>query len=140
MIEELMTYTLRDVADLDMLMRELSATSYCNKAILNAIMADDNSHAYVIREVGHIVAAGVLCVVHTLEFTNGRIESLVVSSKHRGRGLGRMLVEHIINEAKRMNIHSIQLTSNPKRIAANNLYQKIGFMKHETNYYVLDIK
>lgn len=136
-VEELLSYTLTDVKDLDQLMHELSSTSYCNEAILDAVIADEYSHAYVIREEGHIVAAGTLCIIHTLEFTNACIESVVVSSKQRGKGFGKLLVEHVINEAKRMNVHSIHLTSNPKRVAANNLYQKVGFVRYETNYYVM---
>ena len=136
-VEELLSYTLTDVKDLDQLMHELSSTSYCDETILDAILADENSHAYVIRNEGHIVAAGTLCVIHTLEFTNAGIESVVVSSKQRGLGLGKLLVEHMINEAKRLNVHSIHLTSNPKRVAANGLYQTIGFEKYETNCYRL---
>lgn len=139
-VAELLSYTLVDVTDLDLLMHELSSTSYCNEAILDAIIADENSHAYVIRDEGHIVAAGTLCIVHTLEFTNAVIESVVVSSDHRGQGLGKVLIQHMINEAKRMNVHSIHLTSNPKRVAANKLYQSMGFLKYETNCYILDLK
>ena len=137
-VEELVSYTLADVRDLDQLMHELLSSSYCNEAILDAILADDNSHAYLIWEEDHIVAAGTLCVIHTLEFTNACIESVVVSSNQRGKGLGRLLVEHMINEAKRMKVHSIHLTSNPKRVAANNLYQSLGFVKYETNCYHFD--
>lgn len=136
-VEELLSYTLTDVKDLDVLMHELSPTSYCNESILDAVIADENSHAYVIREEGHIVAAGTLCIIHTLEFTNACIESVVVSSMQRGKGLGKLLVEHMINEAKRMNVHSIHLTSNPKRVVANNLYQRMGFVRYETNCYRL---
>lgn len=139
-VEELLSYSLRDVKDLDLLMHELSSTSYCNEAILDAIIADENSHAYVIRNDCHTVAAGTLCVIHTLEFSIAFIESVVVSSKQRGKGMGKLLVKHMINEAKRMNVHSIHLTSNPKRVAANNLYQKLGFFKYETNCFVLAVK
>ena len=140
MVEELFSYSPTDVEDQDLLMHELSSTSFCNETILDAIIADDNAHAYVIRMDGHIVAAGTLCVIHTLEFTNACIESVVVSSTKRGKGLGKQLVEHMINEAKRMNVHSIHLTSNPKRVAANNLYQRVGFVKYETNCYMFDEK
>ena len=139
MTEELFCYLLQDVNDLNGLMHELSSSSYCNEYILDAILNDDNSHAYVIWKDGHIVAAGTLCVIHTLEFTNACIESLVVSPGQRGQGLGRQLVEHMIYDAKRMNIHSIHLTSNPKRVAANSLYQRMGFVRYETNCYVMEI-
>lgn len=138
-VEEIFSYTLTDIKDLDQLMHELSSNSFCDETILDAIINDENSHAYVLREDNHIVAAGTLCIVHTLEFTNAVIESVVVSSKNRGQGLGRRLVEHMINESRRKNVHSIHLTSNPKRVAANILYQKMGFMKYETNCYVFNI-
>ena len=121
-------------------MHELSPTSFCNAAILDDNLKDENAHAYVIREDGHIVGAGTLCVMHTLEFTIDNIESVVVSSMLRGKGYGRLLVEHMINEAKRMNVRSIHLTSNPKRVAANELYQRLGFRKYETNCFVFNIQ
>lgn len=139
MVEELFSYTSNDLKDLNSLMHELSPTSFCNENILDNVLNDDNSHAYVIREEGHIVAAGTLCIVHTLEFTNAVIESVVVSSNHRGQGLGKVLIQHMIDEAKQMNVHSIHLTSNPKRVAANKLYQNLGFVKYETNCYILDL-
>ncbi len=139
MVEELLSYSKADLIDLDQLMHELSSTSYCNEAILDAILGDENSHAYVIREKGHVVAAGTLCIIHTLEFTNACIESVVVSSKYRDRGYGKELIEHIIDEAKRFKVQSIHLTSNPKRIAANSLYLGLGFVKYDTNCYRLGL-
>lgn len=140
LVEELLSYTLADLKDLDLLMHELSSTSYCNESILDEVIYDKNSHVYIIRKEDHIIAASTLCVIHTLEFTNASIESVVVSTKYRGQGFGRILVEHLIYEAKKMKVHSIYLTSNPKRIAANNLYKKLGFIKYETNCYVFDLK
>ena len=88
----------------------------------------------MIRDEGHIVATGTLCIKHTLEFTIADIESVVVSSKCRGRGYGKELMTAMIEVAKKMNDH-IQLTSNPARVAANRLYQELGFERYETNCY-----
>ena len=112
MVEELLSYSPTDVKDLDMLMHELSSTSYCNKAILDALMNDGNSHLFIIREDGHIIATGTLCVMHNPEFTIASVESVVVASSCRGRGYGKMLMVHIIDEAKRLKVRSIHLTSN----------------------------
>ena len=135
MIEELSSYTPQDLADLDALMHELSATSFCNEELLNNSLNDSNVHVYVIRDEGHIVSTGTLCVKHTLEFTIADIESVVVSSKCRGRGYGKELMAVIIEAAKKMNVHHIQLTSNPARVAANRLYQELEFERYETNCY-----
>ena len=139
MVEELSSYTLQDLADIDALMHELSATSFCNEELLNNALNDANVHVYVIRDEGHIVATGTLCIKHTLEFTIADIEFLVVSSKCRGRGYGKDLMKAVIEAAKKMNVHHIQLTSNPARVAANRLYQELGFERYETNCYKMVI-
>ncbi len=135
MIEELGSYSSQDLLDLDVLMHELSATSFCNEELLNNALNDANVHVYVIRDEGHIVATGTLCIKHTLEFTIADIESVVVSSKCRGRGYGKELMTAMVEAARKMNVHHIQLTSNPARVAANQLYQSLGFERYETNCY-----
>lgn len=135
MVEELSSYTPKDLADLDALMHELSATSFCNEELLNCALNDANVHVYVIRDEGHIVATGTLCIKHTLEFAIAGIESVVVSSKCSGRGYGKELMTAMVEAAKRMNVHHIQLTSNPARVAANQMYQELGFKRYETNCY-----
>lgn len=137
MVEELKTYSSQDLEDLDVLMHELSSTSYCDKTILDNVMNDVNSHVYVIREDCHIIATGTLCIMHTLEFTIAGIESVVVSSKVRGQGYGKELMKYMIRFAKTENIHHIHLTSNPKRKYANKLYQSLGMEKYDTNCYRL---
>ena len=137
MVEELVSYSQTDLSDLDMLMHELSASSFCNENLLDDALNDSNVHVYVIRDEGHIVATGTLCIKHTLEFTIADIESVVVSSKCRGRGYGKELMTAMIEAAKKMNVHHIQLTSNPARVAANQLYQDLGFERYETNCYRL---
>ena len=139
MVGELITYSPQDSADLDALMHELSATSFCNEELLKNALNDANAHVYVIRDEGHIVATGTLCIKHTLEFTIADIESVVVSSKCRGRGYGKELMTAMIEATKKMNVHHIQLTSNPARVAANRLYQELEFERYETNCYKMEI-
>lgn len=138
MVEELLLFLSYDLNVLDALMHDLSATSFYNEELLNNAMNDANVHVYVIRDKGHIVATGTLCIKHTLEFTIADIESVVVSSKCRGRGCGKELMTVMIEAAKKMNVHHIQLTSNPARVAANQLYQELGFERYETNCYKME--
>ena len=140
MVEELNSYKPQDLINLDALMHELSDTSFCNADLLNNALKDANVHVYVIREGNHIVATGTLCIKHTLEFTIADIESGVVSSKCCGLGYGKELMTAMIEAAKKMNVHHIQLTSNPARVAANRLYQDLGFERYETNCYRLPLK
>ena len=135
MVQELVSYSPKDLAELDALMQELSATSFCNEELLKSALNDANVHVYVIREEGRIVATGTLCIKHTLEFAIADIEAVVVGSRCRGKGYGKELMRAMIEAAKSFKVHHIQLTSNPVRVAANRLYQDLGFERYETNCY-----
>ena len=137
MVEELRSYVAQELEELDGLMRELSATSGCDEELLKNALDDANVHVYVIRKDGRIVATGTLCIKHTLEFSIADIESVVVNSRCRGKGYGKELITAMIEAARSLNVHHIQLTSNPKRVAANKLYQNLGFERYETNCYKL---
>lgn len=135
-MHELLTYTSSDFNDLSVLMQELSSNIVFTRESLERLLADSNSHLYVIREGNRIVACASLCIFHQPFSTDATIESVVVSSKMRGKGLGRKLMEHLLVEAARMKVDCIHLTSNPSRVAANALYQKLGFERKETNCYI----
>lgn len=140
MVEELFVFSTQDLNDLDALMHELSATSFCDETLLCNALNDANTHVYVIREDDHIIATGTLCIKHTLEFAIADVESVVVGSQYRGRGYGKELMMAMIEAAKKTNVHHIQLTSNPKRLTANQLYQSIGFDRYDTNCYKMVLK
>jgi ribosomal protein S18 acetylase RimI-like enzyme len=90
----------------------------------------------------------------TLTKKVGVIEDVVVDRKYRGKGIGQKLTEMLIEEAKRRNTNRVEypryyleLTSKPKRKAANALYKKFGFKlaakavgKNGTNLYRLSIR
>jgi len=67
------------------------------------------------------------------------IEDVVVDNIARGKGVGRKLTKFAIEYVFSKGITQINLTSSPERVAANKLYQKLGFAKRETNVYRLTI-
>jgi ribosomal protein S18 acetylase RimI-like enzyme len=64
-----------------------------------------------------------------------RIEDVVVDEAMRGKGIGEALVRRGLNMALDAGADGVALTSNPKREAANKLYQKLGFKRWKTNLY-----
>lgn len=46
-------------------------------------------------------------------------------------------MERVLAQAHRRKMLMLELTSNPRRVAANRLYQSLGFEKRETNPYRL---
>lgn len=72
-------------------------------------------------------------------FKKGWIEGFVVDENHRRKGIGGKLIEKALEEAKKMGLKNVNLTSRAERVAANNLYKKLGFEKIETNVYRINI-
>jgi len=69
----------------------------------------------------------------------GHIDDVVVESHYRKKGIGRTLIEKTLLIAREMEIDQVTLTSNPTRIAANQLYRKLGFNKLDTNVFSIDV-
>lgn len=63
------------------------------------------------------------------------IEDVVVDKAHRGKGIAEALTRAALERARAAGARTIDLTSRPSREAANRLYQKLGFVRRETNAY-----
>ncbi|HVV57983.1 MAG TPA: GNAT family N-acetyltransferase, partial [Gaiellaceae bacterium] len=63
------------------------------------------------------------------------VEDVVVDEAARGRGVGEALTEEAKRLATEWGVTSVRLTSRPAREAANRLYARLGFERHETNAY-----
>lgn len=88
---------------------------------------------------GRIVGCATLCVFCSPTGRKATIEDVVVSRECRGMHLGEQLVGHLIDTARRQAPIELHLTSKPIRVAANRLYQKMGFTRKETNCYVMKV-
>lgn len=68
------------------------------------------------------------------------VEDVIVDEKTRRRGIAEALMRYAINLAREAGANGVALTSNPKREAANQLYQSMGFQKRETNSYFYKLR
>lgn len=64
-----------------------------------------------------------------------RIEDVVVEQDVRRQGIAELLVQHALELARNAGADSVDLTSNPDRVAAIQLYSKLGFVKWNTNLF-----
>ena len=85
------------------------------------------------------VGMGSIVFVQKLRGTTAQIEDVAVKEGHQGQGIGRQIVNALLDEAKRRGVKQINLTSKPERLAANVLYQKLGFKQRNTNVYRLEL-
>lgn len=112
--------------------------SLLSEQTLRAVLNDSASHLYLLEEESRVVGMLTLGIYHSPTGSKAWIEDVVVDDACRGRGYGRALVAHAIEEAKRAGVKQLMLTSNSLRIAANQLYQAMGFERKETNCYKMD--
>ena len=94
------------------------------------IRSDPRQKLLVMEQQGEVVGTIVLLIVPNLSH-NGTpwafLENLIVTERHRGRGLGRMLLEHAVGLAKKSGCHMVELCSDVRRKEAHKLYNSVGF-------------
>lgn len=107
---------------------------------LKEIIAHENSHLFFLLKDEEI--AGMLTLGIYYSPTGGKawIEDVVIDKEHRGQGLSKQLVTHVIDFVKTHRIPLLMLTSNPAREAANKLYQSLGFEQKQTNVYRMKLE
>lgn len=140
-IVELTSLSEDQVVDILALMRELDAEIAVTAEVLRRAAEAAGTHFFaVLEDFGRIVGCASLCVFDSPTGRKASVEDVVVSSSCRGRGIGRQLVEAILDFARReLAPVEIHLTSRPHRVAANELYRSLGFQQKETNVYRLCI-
>lgn len=121
---------------ISLLLKQLSSQAFTfTERELATLVTDPSSTLFLLYAEGKI--AGMLTLGTYLSPTGRKawIEDVVVDSSQRGKGYGKMLVEHAIEYARTLSPCTLMLTSNPARIAANELYRASGFEQKITNVY-----
>ncbi|MDE3222317.1 MAG: GNAT family N-acetyltransferase [Acidobacteriota bacterium] len=111
-----------------------SAASLTEREV-SRIVRSDATTLFVAHANTKIV--GILTLVTFAIPTGVRawIEDVVVDANARGLGVGAALTDAALHEAKARSARTVDLTSRPSRAAANELYQKLGFVLRDSNVY-----
>ena len=105
---------------------------------VDALVSSKSSILLIARDPDELAPiAGVLTLIVYRVPTGirARVEDVVVDESMRGKGIGEALMRHALSMAREAGADSVALTSNPRRAAANRLYQRLGFKAWETNLY-----
>lgn len=92
--------------------------------------ADPCNTIWVAEIEGAVVGTMQTIIIHTLSHrgaTRLEIETVRVSTRHRGHGIGAALIGFAIEEARRHGARIVQLTSNASRQDAHRFYERLGF-------------
>ena len=102
---------------------------------LEEIVDGNSTVLFAARHNGDIVGLLTLAIFRIPTGVRAWIEDVVVDELARGSGVGEALSRAALAEAARRGAKTVELTSRPSREAANRLYQRIGFVRRDTNVY-----
>ena len=102
-----------------------------------AIISTQPDHKIFVAQEDDLIIG--LVSVHSLDILFGaskigRITALVVNSKYRGKGIGKLLVDKAEEVAKSAGCDRLELTSNNRRIDAHRFYERMGFEGTSTRF------
>lgn len=94
------------------------------------IQRDPNNTIIVAVQSGAVVGVLQLTIIPNLTYVGRRralIEGVRVAESVRGQGLGRSLIQHAIDRARKARCHMVQLTTSKQRPSAIQFYESLGF-------------
>lgn len=94
----------------------------------NNYLNDPNSITFVMSDNKAILGVASLHIIEKLTRKLGIIEDVAVSKNNRGLGIGKKLVEKLIQTGKEKKCDKIVLSSSEKN---SEFYEKMGFQKKE---------
>lgn len=89
----------------------------------------DGGQVFFAQYKGKILGTGALMRTGENEF---EFTKMAISTKHRGLGMGKMLIKHALDYAYRtLDATEVWLLTSGKLEAANTLYEQVGFIPEE---------
>lgn len=124
-------YRMTDYFDVSRILEEAFDVSKAN------VNPDKNYKEYV--AVVNDRVAGYLVLTRVMDLVKGRpyylVDYVCVAKFYRKLGLGQLLMEKVLEVAKKDNALYVELTSRKERVAAHHLYEKVGFEKRDSYIY-----
>lgn len=104
---------------------------------LATVLSGNNTTDVVICLDGDIlIGIAMMAKYKVISGHKGMIEDVVVSSDYRGKGIGRKLMEKLLEQAEKEGLNDVLLFSGHHRTAAISLYKSLGFMLKNSGLYV----
>jgi len=91
----------------------------------------------VVEDECRIIGTYSLIIIDNLGHRGGGlavVESVIVEKSCRGKGVGKLMMNHAMELAKAERCYKLMLSSNKKRIEAHKFYQRLGFNQHGISF------
>lgn len=114
-------------------------SEYNLKNAMFGILDSGNYHMAVYEDAGKVVGTATLLLQFNLTHgarPYGHIENVVTDSSYRGKGVGKALIDYLVDKAKRKGCYKVVLNCSDENVP---FYQKCGFKKTSEVEMRLDI-
>lgn len=110
------------------------------RAKLARIQAYPDYRLYLVSESdGPPLGTYVLLIMDNIAH-DGRplavVEQVVVTAQRKGEGLGRLMMHHAMDQARKTGCYKLQLSSHTRFKDAHAFYDRLGFTRHGYSFYV----
>jgi len=106
-------------------------------AAFRAIEASPSETLYVAELDGEVVGTFQTAILTKLVGRGAKsmgIEAVQTRADMRGRGIGAVMINYCLDEARRQGLKAAQLTSNMARLDAHRFYERLGFEKRHLGF------
>jgi len=89
--------------------------------------SQENCHSLVVFDKDLLIGFGTILIEHKLRDSRlGHIEDIVIDYQYRGKNLGRVLINRLLEIGKKEDCYKTTLSSYDKNVI---FYEKLGFIK-----------
>ncbi|MGI6073027.1 MAG: GNAT family N-acetyltransferase [Fermentimonas sp.] len=106
---------------------------------LKKVIQSPNNYLFIATKGNNVLGSLTLAFYNVPSGIKAWIEDVIVDDEARGQGVATALISHAIETAELNGATKLDLSSQPWRQAANNLYVKMGFKRRDTNMYRLTL-
>lgn len=105
---------------------------------LITLLKDNKNLTFVMcRENDTVAGIALMATYKVISGHKGMIEDVVVDQNFRAKGIGRKLMDKLLEEGKKQHLDEILLFSGHHRTAAIHLYKSLGFQLKDSGMYRL---
>lgn len=110
-----------------------------HQSLLEDVLANKNVLMVVCKEDNVICGMALLVTYKVLAGYRGLVEDVVVDAAYRGKGIGKQLMQKLVEQGRELGLDEILLFSGHHRTAAIALYKSLGFTMRNSGVYQLKV-
>lgn len=116
------------------LYRQLNADNK-QRPLQEILQAENNVHVIVCMIDNKVVGTALLSTYKVISGYRGMVDDVVVDSSQRSKGIGRKLMERLLELGRTLGLDEILLFTGHHRKPAIALYKSLGFNLRESGLY-----